>query len=53
MKHDRRIAVRLPAEEKAKVKQLIQKGKFRNLSQVVRIALKQFLKEGDNIDASK
>ena len=53
MKHDKRIALRLPATEKAKTKYLIQKGKFKNLSQVMRIALKQFLTEGDNTDASK
>ena len=53
MKHDRRIAVRLPAEEKAKAKHLIQNGKFKNLSQVMRIALKHFLTEGDNTDAAK
>jgi len=42
-----RIAFRLSTEEKQKISQLIQEGKFRSISQVIRAALKEFLKEAD------
>jgi Arc/MetJ-type ribon-helix-helix transcriptional regulator len=38
-----RIAFRLSKEERQRIEQLIKEGKFRNLSQVVRFALEQFL----------
>jgi Arc/MetJ-type ribon-helix-helix transcriptional regulator len=38
-----RIALRLPKEEKQRIEQLIREGKFKNISQVVRVALEQFL----------
>jgi len=42
--NDCRIALRLPAEERQKAEHLIREGKFKNLSQVIREALKEFLK---------
>jgi Arc/MetJ-type ribon-helix-helix transcriptional regulator len=42
-KQDRRIALRLPSEERARIQQLINEGKYENLSQVIRTALKDFL----------
>ena len=39
------IALRLEIEEKQQLDQLIQKRKFRNLSEAVRVALKEFLKD--------
>jgi len=38
-----RIAFRLSKEDRQKIEQLIREGKFRNISQVIRAALKQFL----------
>jgi len=43
--HDSRIAIRLPSNERSKVEQLIHEGKFKNISQVVRVALSEFLTE--------
>jgi len=43
---DRRIALRLPSEERARIQQLINEGKYENLSQVIRVALKDFLDQG-------
>jgi len=46
--HDSRIALRLPSKERQQIEQLIREGKFRNISQVIRAALKEFLsKEGE------
>ena len=46
--HDSRIAIRLPSNERQQIEQLIREGKFRNISQVIRAALKEFLsKEGE------
>jgi len=42
--NDCRIALRLPAEERKRAEHLIQEGKFKNLSQVIRAALNEFLK---------
>lgn len=42
-KHDRRIALRLPSKERARIQQLINEGKYENLSQMIRVALKDFL----------
>jgi len=41
-----RIALRLEPQLREKAEQLIQAGKFKNLSQIVRLALKKFL-EGE------
>jgi len=43
MKKQARITVRLEKEEKASLDNLIEIGKFRNLSSVVRVAIGQFL----------
>jgi Arc/MetJ-type ribon-helix-helix transcriptional regulator len=40
-----RITIRIECSEREKIEQLINKGKFKNLSQVVREALKQFLEK--------
>lgn len=42
-KHNERIAIRLPLEQRKEIDQLVESGKFKNLSQVIREALKQFL----------
>jgi len=42
-KQESRIALRLPLQERQQIEQLILKGKARNLSSVVRAALKEFL----------
>jgi len=42
-KHNERIALRLPSELREKVEKLIEVGRFKNLSEVVRVALKRFL----------
>lgn len=42
--HDSRIAIRLPSDERTKVEQLIREGQFKNISQVIRVALSEFLK---------
>jgi len=44
-RYENRIALRLPTEEKQQLEQLIQKRKFRNLSEAIRAALKEFLKD--------
>jgi Arc/MetJ-type ribon-helix-helix transcriptional regulator len=38
-----RIAFRLSTEERQKIDELIDEGKYRNISQVLRQALKEFL----------
>ena len=40
--HDKRIALRLPSEDRTKIEELINEGKFKNISQVIRAALKKF-----------
>jgi hypothetical protein len=47
VRYENRIALRLPTEEKQRLEELIEKGKFRNLSQVIRIALNEFLKKNN------
>jgi len=39
-----RIAFRLSTEERRKIEQLIQEGKYKNISSVIRAALIEFLK---------
>jgi Arc/MetJ-type ribon-helix-helix transcriptional regulator len=46
-KQDSRTALRLPNEQRLKIEQLIREGKFKNISAVVRAALKQFLNIGE------
>lgn len=45
MKHNNRIALRLPNEYREKIDELVKKGKFKNISHVVRSALDEFFKE--------
>jgi len=45
--HDSRIAIRLPSKERQQIEQLIDEGKFKNISQMIREAVTLFLsKEG-------
>ncbi|MCW4044844.1 MAG: ribbon-helix-helix domain-containing protein [Candidatus Bathyarchaeota archaeon] len=41
--YDCRIALRLPAEARQKAEKLIENGTFKNMSQVIREALREFL----------
>lgn len=43
--HDSRIALRFPSKEREQIEQLIKDGKFKNISQVIREALKEFLEK--------
>jgi len=46
--HNSRIALRLPAKERRQIDKLVEQGQFKNLSQVIRAAVKEFLcKKGD------
>jgi len=42
---DARTALRLPKTQRKKIDSLVAKGKFKNLSEVVRAALEQFLEK--------
>lgn len=42
--HDSFIALRLSSQVKQRIDKLVENGKFKNLSQVVREALKEFLR---------
>ena len=49
--HDSKIALRLPNKERQQIKKLVKDGKFKNISQVIRQALKEFLsKEGEALE---
>jgi Arc/MetJ-type ribon-helix-helix transcriptional regulator len=41
--HEERIAVRLPSKQRQQINELIETGKFKNLSEVIRSALKEFI----------
>jgi Arc/MetJ-type ribon-helix-helix transcriptional regulator len=41
---DSRIAARIPSNEKQEVEKLIAAGKAKNISQVIRVALQEFLR---------
>ena len=43
--NNERIAIRLPLEQREKIDQLVLKGYHKNLSQVIRKALKEFLEK--------
>lgn len=43
IKYDKRIAMRLRPDERQKIDRLVSEGKFENLSDVMRAALKKFL----------
>lgn len=52
--HEERIAVRLPSEQRQQINELIESGKFKNLSEVIRAAITDFCKLKGGIDyASK
>jgi len=51
-KHNERIALRLPSELRTKAEALIEAGRFKNLSEVVRAALKRFLEGVQNKNGS-
>ena len=41
--HKERIALRLPSKQRQQIDELVESGKFKNLSEVIRTALKEFL----------
>ena len=43
--HEKRIAVRLPSKQRQQIDRLVESGKFKNLSAVVRASLKDFLEK--------
>jgi Arc/MetJ-type ribon-helix-helix transcriptional regulator len=43
IEHDKRIAIRLPTKQRQQMDQLLSENKFKSLSDIARIALKQFL----------
>jgi len=45
MNKNLRITVRMEGADRQKIEQLVETGKFKNLSEVVRSALAKFLKE--------
>jgi len=45
MKNDEKVTARLPSEERLRIQELISEGKFKNLSQVIRTALTEFLEK--------
>jgi len=45
--HSSRIAIRLPSKQRQEIDELVQAGKFKNLSEVIRIALSEFLKQAN------
>jgi len=47
---DCRIALRLPSEDRQRIEQLIREGKYRSLSQVIRVALQEFLPKEDGAE---
>jgi Arc/MetJ-type ribon-helix-helix transcriptional regulator len=42
-RYQNRIAVRLSTEEKQQLAQLVKNGKYRNFSEIIRLALEEFL----------
>lgn len=45
MRYNEFIALRLPSELREQAEKLIEAGKYENLSQVIRAALKRFLED--------
>jgi Arc/MetJ-type ribon-helix-helix transcriptional regulator len=43
-RYEKRIALRLSVEEKDQLERLVNRGKFRNLSEAIRTALKEYLR---------
>ena len=53
--YEKRIAVRLPSKQRQQIDSLLETGKYKNISEVIRSALKQFLSaysKGENKSAS-
>jgi Arc/MetJ-type ribon-helix-helix transcriptional regulator len=48
--HDSYLALRLPASLKAEINKLVESGKFKNLSEIVRQALTEFLTKNKPLD---
>jgi len=44
-KNESRIALRLPSKDRENIDKLVESGKFKTLSQVIRAALSEFFKE--------
>jgi Arc/MetJ-type ribon-helix-helix transcriptional regulator len=42
--YEKRTALRIPTKQREQIEKLVSQGKFRNLSEVVRAALDEFLK---------
>ena len=47
-KNDSRTALRLPHEQRKEIDRLVSEGKFKNLSYVIRAALKEFLSKQED-----
>jgi Arc/MetJ-type ribon-helix-helix transcriptional regulator len=45
MEQNERVSTRLSATERHQIEQLVEAGKFQNISQVIRTALSKFLSE--------
>ncbi len=53
--YEKRIAVRLPTKQRQQIDGLVKAGKYKNISEVIRSALKEFLPahgKGENKSAS-
>jgi Arc/MetJ-type ribon-helix-helix transcriptional regulator len=50
--YEKRIAVRLPAKQRQQIGSLVEAGKYKNMSEVIRSALRQFLSDGKGEDSS-
>ena len=53
IEYTERIAVRVSKQEKQQIEQLIEKGKATNLSQVTRTALREFMNQRSESNASE
>lgn len=49
--HDERIALRLPKKQRQQIDKLVESGKFKNLSEVIREALDEFLCRRKNCES--
>jgi len=45
--HEKRIAVRLPTKQRQQIDSLVEAGKYKNISEVIRSALKELLSAND------
>jgi Arc/MetJ-type ribon-helix-helix transcriptional regulator len=51
--HDSRIAIRISKNEKQKITSFIKKGEANNVSQIVRVAVREFLESRRSANATK